>query len=136
MNDLENMKNSIIYSDKVYEPESVFAGWLSLSYILLTMSLLFYHMSQVKSIKASKTMAASISIALVVISSLYMIYSIGHYIGRINHVINICKKDHLCNKQELTRLIIVKNSYVGLGIMTSIIQLCIVWLIYNKAKKH
>ena len=136
MNDLENMKNSIIYSDKVYEPESVFAGWLSLSYILLTTSLLFYHMSQIKSLKSSRSIAAAISIALVVISCLYMIYSIGPYSERINHVINICKKDSLCNKEDLSKLVIVKKCYVGLCIMTSIIQIYIVWLIYKNANKH
>lgn len=133
--DITSMKNSIIYSDKVYAPESIFAGWLSLSYVLLTTSLLFYHMSQVKSIRASPAVAAAVAVALVIVSTLYMVYSLGPYIGRMHHVIKICKLDPKCNKDELKRLIIVKNSYIGLGLTTSIIQLVITWLILKKAIK-
>ena len=133
--DISTMRNSIIYSNKVYAPESIFAGWLSLSYVLLTTSLLFYHMSQVKSIKATPIMSSSIAAALVIVSALYMIYSLGPYIGRMNHVIKICKLDPKCNKNELKRLIIVKNSYITLGIVTSIIQLIITWLIVKKSLK-
>ena len=133
--DITSMKNSIIYSDKVYAPESIFAGWLSLSYVLLTTSLLFYHMSQVKSIRASPAVAAAVAVALVIVSTLYMVYSLGPYIGRMHHVIKICKLDPKCNKDELKRFIIVKNSYIGLGLTTSIIQLVITWLILKKAIK-
>jgi hypothetical protein len=53
----------------------------------------------------------------------------------MHHVIKICKLDPKCNKDELKRLIIVKNSYIGLGLTTSIIQLVITWLILKKAIK-
>ena len=133
MYDLENMKNSIIYSGRVYGPEDIFSGWLTLSYTLLASSLLFYHMSQLKTIKASSGVAAFVSISLVVISACYMIFALGPYTGRINHVINICRQDDNCNKESLKRLIIVKFSYVALGILTSLLQLVIIWLIYKKA---
>ena len=133
---LDEMRNNIIYSGEVYAPEGVFSGWLGLSYTLLATSLLFYHMSQLKTISASSTVAAFVSICLVVISALYMIFAIGPYTGRMNHVIEICKHDRHCNKDKLQRLIIVKNSYITLGILTSFIQLIIVWLIYHKAMKQ
>lgn len=136
MHNLEMMKNSIIYSGKVYSPESIFSGWLSLSYTLLATSLLFYHMSQLKTIKASQGISALISISLVMISACYMIFALGPYIGRMNHVINICRIDSHCDKSNLKRLIIVKNSYITLGIITSLIQLVIVWLIYKKAVNY
>ena len=127
------MKNNIIYSDAVYGPEGIFSDWLTLSYTLLASSLLFYHMSQLKTISATKGMAAFISIVLVIISACYMIFALGPYTGRMNHVVNICQKDPNCNKVKLKRLIIVKNSYITLGILTSIVQLIIVWLILHKA---
>lgn len=132
---LDVEKNSIIYSDAVYAPEGIFSGWLGLSYTLLATSLLFYHMSQLKTISASATVASFVSICLVAISALYMIFALGPYTGRMNHVIHICKQDPHCNKEKLQRLVVVKNSYITLGIMTSLIQLIIVWLIYNKATK-
>lgn len=133
---LDEMRNNIIYSGEVYAPEGVFSGWLGLSYTLLATSLLFYHMSQLKTISASSSVAAFVSICLVAISALYMIFAIGPYTGRMNHVIEICKHDRHCNKDKLQRLIIVKNSYITLGILTSLIQLIIVWLIYHKAMKQ
>lgn len=135
MYNLEDMKNNIIYSDSVYAPESIFSGWLVLSYTLLSSSLLFYHMSQVKTIHASKRLSAVVSVALVIISACYMMFALGPYSGRMNHVINICENDDHCDKEKLKRLIIVKYSYIMLGLSTSIIQLIIVYLILHRAFK-
>ena len=125
-------KIQIAYSDSVYSPESLFANWLNLSYVLLTTALLFYHMSRVNSIKASPKLSAFIAASLVIISSLYMLYSLAPYIDRMNHVIRKCKKNKYCSINHLNIIISERNSYVILGILTSIIQLIITWLIIKK----
>jgi hypothetical protein len=127
--------NDLAYSVHVYEPESVFSSWLSLSYILLTTGLLFYHMSNLKTIKASPRVSATIAISLVLISTMYMIYSVGPYTLRMNNVIHMCENDDKCSKQQVKHLRIIKNSYVGLGVITSIVQLIIIYLIGSELYK-
>lgn len=130
MNDIR-----IAYSDSVYSPESLFANWLNLSYVLLTTALLFYHMSRVNSIKASPKLAAFVAASLVIISTLYMLYSLAPYIDRMNHVIRKCKRNKICSNNHLNIIISERNSYVILGILTSIIQIIITWLIVSKEFK-
>ena len=127
--------NDLAYSVHVYEPESVFSSWLSLSYILLTTGLLFYHMANLKTIKASPRMAAIIAISLVVISGMYMIYSVGPYTLRMNNVIRACEEDDKCSDKQVKHLRIIKNSYIGLGILTSLVQLVIIYLISKQLYK-
>jgi hypothetical protein len=121
------------FSDKVYGPEAIFSSWLNLSYILLTTGLLFYHMVNLKTIRAPRQFTGIISMSLVIISTLYMTYSLGPYTMRMNHVIKECQESNSCYKDQLNHLKFIKNSYLSLGIITSIIQLCIVYLIWRRS---
>ena len=103
--------------------------------LLLTTALLFYHMSRVNSIKASPKLAAFVAASLVIISTLYMLYSLAPYIDRMNHVIRKCKRNKICSNNHLNIIISERNSYVILGILTSIIQIIITWLIVSKEFK-
>jgi hypothetical protein len=62
--------------------ESNFSAWLNLSIILLTASLLFYHMSNANTIKVPKKMAGIISCGLIIINIIITINSIVPYFTR------------------------------------------------------
>ena len=127
--------NEFAYSDLVYSPESTYAIWLNLSYILLTTGLVFYHMTTVNTIKATETMAGTISIILILISCVYMIYALVQYITRMDHVIQKCMSDPKCAKDQLDQMYFIKYSYTVLGILTSVVQLFITWLIFRKLRR-
>jgi len=90
--------NEIAYSDEIYFPESILTQWLNLSAILLTCSLLFYHMSHsnTKYIKIHPYYTKIISIGLF-LSTGYMINALYPYISRMNHNIKKCKYNNECS---------------------------------------
>ena len=62
--------------------ESNFSAWVNLSIILLTASLVFYHMSKTTSIKIPKKMAGCISTGLILSNIIFTINSIIPYFTR------------------------------------------------------
>lgn len=64
--------------------EGNYSAWINVSIILLTASLVFYHMSNVKSIKVPRQFAAIISTGLIVINIVFTINSLIPYYTRTN----------------------------------------------------
>jgi hypothetical protein len=122
-------KTDLAYSDDVYFPESLLDGWLSVSAVLLTTSLLFYHMSRVKSLKVKPYLAKFVSIGLIVISTSYMIYALIPYTKRMDYTIKKCIKMNECSDSQTQELKILKASYLFLGLLTILIQAVIVYLV-------
>ena len=53
---------------RVWSPELLLSSWLSASFMLMTASLLFYHMTRVSSLEMDPRVAGCFAIALIVIS--------------------------------------------------------------------
>ena len=119
----------LAYSDNVYFPESLLNQWLNVSTLMVTSSLLFYHMSRVKSIKVEPYLAKLIAISLLIISTCYMIYALIPYNKRMNFIIKKCSKINECPDNQIEELKILQTSYMILGIVTFIIQCVIVYLV-------
>jgi hypothetical protein len=119
----------LAYSDNVYFPESLLNQWLNVSTVMVTSSLLFYHMSRVKSIKVEPYLAKLIAMGLIIISTCYMIYALVPYNKRMNFIINKCTEIDECPDNQVNELKILKNSYLILGLITFIIQCVIVYLL-------
>lgn len=64
--------------------EGNFSAWVNLSVILLTASLVFYHMSKTISIKVPKRIAGIISSGLILSNIIFTINSIIPYFTRTN----------------------------------------------------
>lgn len=64
--------------------EGNFSAWVNLSVILLTASLVFYHMSKTTSIKVPKKIAGIISSGLILSNIIFTINSIIPYFTRTN----------------------------------------------------
>lgn len=119
----------LAYSDNVYFPESLLNQWLNVSTVMVTSSLLFYHMSMVKSIKVEPYLAKIIAMSLIIISTSYMIYALIPYNKRMNFIINKCTEIDECPDDQVNELKILKNSYMILGLGTFIVQCTIVYLV-------
>ena len=122
-------KTDLAYSDDVYFPESLLDGWLSVSAVLLTTSLLFYHMSRVKSLKVKPFIAKIISIGFIIVSTAYLLYALYPYTQRMNFTIKKCIKMNECSDSQTQELKILKASYLFLGLLTILIQAVIVYLV-------
>lgn len=66
--------------------EGNFSAWVNLSVILLTASLVFYHMSKTTSIKVPKKIAGIISSGLILSNIIFTINSIIPYFTRTNQL--------------------------------------------------
>ena len=124
-------EETILYSGDVYDPEVDFATWMNLAYIGATTSLLFYHMSRVKSVELDARIAAGVSVAIMLISIFYMIVSIVPYTRRMEHVAITCKEAKACTDANLRELeeTVMGVQVVGMATMIIMLFICglIVW---------
>ena len=84
----EDKNNSSIFqSDRVWFPEDLYSNWIGLSIVLLTTSILFFHMSNnVSIIKSNRFLSIFISIFILLTAIALSIGSIVHYYQRINNI--------------------------------------------------
>lgn len=121
----------LAFSSSTYLPESLLNSWLNVSGVILTSSLLFYHMSRVHSLKVNPFLAKIVAIGLIIVSTAYMLYAFIPYSKRMNYTISKCTKLKECSQEQVDELLFLKNSYLALGIGTSAIQFIIVYLIIS-----
>lgn len=124
-------KIDLAFSEDIYFPESLLSGWLNVSGVILTTSLVFYHMSRVKSIKVEPYLAKIIAIGLIIVSTGYMMYALIPYFKRMNYNIDKCVRLKECSDEQATELKILKWSYIILGIITLAIQCGITYLVIS-----
>lgn len=78
---MSNCKN-IPISKNLNVHESDLANWDIVVFTATTTALLFYHMTQKKSIKVNRKLAAVIAVLIISVSVLYNIYSLYNFFGR------------------------------------------------------
>jgi len=121
--------DDLAYSDSVFSSEDLLSDWIAVSGVLLTTSLLFYHMSRVKSLKVKPYLAKIISIGLIIVSTVYLLYALYPYTQRMNFTINKCKELDTCSEEQSSELSILKKSYLLLGGLSVLLQILIVYLV-------
>ena len=119
----------LAYSENVYFPESLLNQWLNVSSVMVTCSLLFYHMSRVKSIKVEPYLAKLIAMSLIIISTSYTIYALIPYNKRMDFIIKKCSELNECPDDQVEELKFLRKSYMILGLTTFMIQCVIVYLV-------
>ena len=119
----------LAYSENVYFPESLLNQWLNVSSVMVTCSLLFYHMSRVKSIKVEPYLAKLIAMGLIIISTSYTIYALIPYNKRMDFIIKKCSELNECPDDQVEELKVLRKSYMILGLTTFMIQCVIVYLV-------
>ena len=128
---MSNNNLDLAFSSSTYLPESLLDEWINVGSVTLTASLLFYHMSRVKTLKVNPILAKVVSVGLILISTCYMIYGFVPYTKRMNYNIEKCAKLNECSQEQVDELKLLKNSYLLFGSFTTIIQLIIVYLIIS-----
>ena len=123
------LKVDLAYSNSTFSPEDLLSDWMAVSGVILTTSLLFYHMSRVKSLKVNSFLAKFVAISLILISTFYLVYALLPYTQRMNFAISECKRLKECDNLQIENMKLVRNSYLFLGIMSVIIQAIIVYIV-------
>ena len=84
MNRIGNHDEELIsrYNYDMWTPEQIYAGWLGVSILVMTVSLLFYHMTKVSSIEMNSKIAGVFSVTLIIISGILNIAAIITYWDR------------------------------------------------------
>ena len=119
----------LAYSEKMYVPETLLIGWFNLSAIVTASSLIFYNMARKGSLKVYPSLAKVIAIGLILISTLYMIFSLGPYYRRMRYLAKSCDRQKKCDSEQVDHINTITYIYLLFGIITAIIQLLITYLI-------
>jgi hypothetical protein len=124
-----NNNIDLAYSEKMSVPETLLTGWFNLSAIVTASSLIFYNMARKSSLTVHPSLAKFISIGLILISTLYMIFSLGPYYHRMRYLAKKCDHLHKCDTEQVEHINKITDVYLLFGAITAIIQLLITYLI-------
>lgn len=119
----------------IWFPESLYVEWLSASLILMTTSLLFYHMTRVKSLEMNNKLSGLFAVSLILISVILAGISVIPYFQRITDAVEhpTAEKTSINADKENT----YKMIYTILGCCLIFIQLCIaISIIHGTFKKR
>ena len=129
--EMNELKHIQAFSNLTTHPEDLLSDWITVSGVMLTTSLLFYHMARSKSIKVDPRLAKIIAISLIVISSLYLVYGIMTYTHRMNNTVQKCREFKKCTDKQANEINYIKNTYIGIGIFTIFAQALIVYVVIS-----
>jgi ABC-type Fe3+ transport system permease subunit len=119
----------------LWGPEAQFSSWLSSSFLLMTVSLLFYHMTKTKSFEMSQTQAGFFSIALILIAVTITLLALYTYYNRITELLTN-QKNVLTPAEKNERNYKYVYMVIGLVIVFIELYLCIVIIKGSKGFFH
>jgi ABC-type Fe3+ transport system permease subunit len=119
----------------LWGPEAQFSAWLSSSFLLMTVSLLFYHMTKTKSFEMSQTQAGFFSIALILIAVTITLLALYTYYNRITELLTN-QKNVLTPAEKNERHYKYVYMVIGLVIVFIELYLCIVIIKGSKGSFH
>ena len=93
----------------VYNPELLLASWTSVSFILMTVSLLFYHMTRRETLEMDPRLAGVFAVSIIIMSAVFAILSLVVYAKRIGRLRT--EKQTGFVRQE----IIISHTYIAVG---------------------
>jgi ABC-type transport system involved in cytochrome bd biosynthesis fused ATPase/permease subunit len=119
----------------LWGPEAQFSAWLSSSFLLMTVSLLFYHMTKTKSFEMTETQASFFSIALILIAATITLLALYTYYNRITELLTN-QKNVLTPAEKNERHYKYVYMVIGLVIVFIELYLCIVIIKGSKGSFH
>ena len=90
----------------VYNPELLLANWTSVSFILMTVSLLFYHMTRRRTLEMDRRLAGIFAVSIIIMSVIFAIQSLIIYSKRLGRLKNKNETDFI--RQE----ILISHTYI------------------------
>jgi hypothetical protein len=104
--------------ESVWNTEILLSGWLSSSFILVTASLLFYHMTRVHSLEMDPRVAGIFSVTLIIAALVIAAISIYPYYDRIGLAVTGQKTTSELRKEKVYRIM-----YTSIGIVVILIEI-------------
>ena len=122
----ENIQN-------LWGPEAQFSAWLSASFLLLTASLLFYHMTRVQSLEMGPRVAGFFSVSLILIAVTLTVLALWTYFVRVTELLENNRPLTSAEKNEKQ----FKFVYLVTGILIVLIEvsLCVVVISGSTVKR-
>ena len=130
-NEMDEIKHIQAISDLTTHPEDLLSDWIAVSGLMLTTSILFYHMARAKTIKVDPRLAKIVAISLILISTLYLVYALMTYTYRMNNTVQHCREFKKCTDKQANQINNIKNTYIGIGIFTVLAQALIVYIVLS-----
>ena len=100
----------------VYNPELLLANWTSVSFVLMTVSLLFYHMTRRKTLEMDRRLAGVFAISIIIMSAVLAVQSLVVYTKRISRLRN--KQETVFIRQEIG----ISHTYIAVGTILVVIS--------------
>ena len=105
------------YNYDLWKPEIIYASWFGVSIIVMTVSLLFFHMTRVSSLQMNSKIAGLFAVTLIVLSAIINILAIVTYWDRVSYTSEIGNKNKQIYNENIYRIM-----YLIIGIIYTIVQ--------------
>ena len=119
------------HSNSIWDPELLLAGWMAASFMLMTVSLLFYHMTKLSSLEMQSNIAGLFAVSLIFISAALCISGLTIYSKRIKKALKIRKNNKSYrDTTNIDRENDYRILYIVLGSLLTVIEIgiCLVIL--------
>lgn len=118
---LQNIANDPSFlADHVYSPEMILTSWFNLSFITMTVAMVFYGIAMHKTL-AHHAFITLITMCLILLSTYYAYIGYNQYDGNIKYAIKSCGSSKLCSNVTMYN---IKNIHAR-GTVSSMATICI-----------
>ena len=94
----------------VYKPELLLANWTNVSFILMTVSLLFYHMTRRRTLEMNRRLAGVFAISIIIMSVVFAIQSLVIYSKRLSRLKKKKETDFIQQEISISHTYIIVSS--------------------------
>ena len=125
--------DSEVLSAEIIQPEILLSQWTAASFVLMTTSLLFYHMTRVSSLEMNPHTAGLISVAMIIMSIVFEVQALIVYVKRVSRMDTVSESSQLIASIRTERT--VSKSYIAVISILVLLQLFIGWVIVTGSFK-
>lgn len=102
----------------IYNPELLLVSWTSASFLLMTVSLLFYHLTVKRTLEMGEHTAGIFAVLMILMSVAFAVQAFVSYLARTKRWHN--KKD---NRPELREEVRISRTYLTIGAILIVIEI-------------
>ena len=125
--------DSEVLSAEIIQPEILLSQWTAASFVLMTTSLLFYHMTRVSSLEMDPKIAGLISMAMIIMSIVFEVQALIVYVQRVSRMDTVSNTTSVIKSIRTERK--VSKSYIAVISLLVLLQLFIAWVIVSGSFK-
>ncbi len=113
INPMNNPKTPQIINEEeggVYNPELLLSNWTNVSFVLMTVSLLFYHMTRRRTLEMDRRLAGVFAVSIIVMSVVFAIQSLVIYAKRLGRLKKKTETGFIQQEIGISHTYIIVNS--------------------------